>query len=152
MSSVIVITPIIIASWPVMSAAVMAAVGSVGFSVARGAVKGESRSMATSQVRAEIELEESEILQNAAGETIAVERDGMVATFSRDARGSLKLCMEGEGHSKAELERVGRELADRVTQQYVYHRVVSELKERHMSIVDENVSADRTVTLRVRNL
>ena len=76
----------------------------------------------------------------------------MRATFSRDARGALKLCMEGEGFSKAELKKAGQELVDRVTQQYVYHRVVSELKERNMNIVDEEVAADRTVTIRVRNL
>jgi hypothetical protein len=155
MSSVVVITPIVIASWPVISAAVTAAVGSLGFAIVRGASSGpaESHSTAKSNVRAEIELEESEILQGAmSDETIVVEKDGMRATFSRDARGALKLCMEGEGYSKTELQRVGHELVDRVTQQYVYHRVVTELKERHMSIVDENVSADRTVTIRVRNV
>jgi hypothetical protein len=155
MSSVVVITPIVIASWPVISAAVTAAVGSMGFALARGATvqQAESVSTAIGKARAEIELEDSEVLQNAAADqTIVVERDGMRATFSRDARGALKLCMDGEGYSKTELERVGRELVDRVTQQYVYHRVVSELKDRHMSIVDEQVATDRTVTIRVRNV
>lgn len=152
MSSVVVITPIVVASWPVISAAVTAAVGSLGFAVVRGAASHAQVSGAPS-VRAEIELEDSEVLQNAAaGQTIVVEREGMRATFSRDHRGALRLCMEGEGYSKAELERVGRELVDRVTQQYVYHRVVSELKDRHMAIVDEQVAADRTVTIRVRNV
>lgn len=152
MSSVVVIMPVVIASWPVISAAVTAAVGSVGFAVARGAAA--QRSTAQEKARAEIELEESEILQEAgvSGETIVVEREGMRATFSRDARGALKLCMEGEGYSKAELKRVGQELVERVTQQYVYHRVVTELKQRNMNIVDESVAADRTVTIRVRNV
>lgn len=152
MSSVVVIMPVVIASWPVISAAVTAAVGSVGFAVARGAAA--QRSTLQEKARAEIELEESEILQEAgvSGETIVVEREGMRATFSRDARGALKLCMEGEGYSKAELKRVGQELVERVTQQYVYHRVVTELKQRNMNIVDESVAADRTVTIRVRNV
>jgi hypothetical protein len=152
MSSVVVIMPVVIASWPVISAAVTAAVGSVGFAVARGAAA--NRSTAQEKERAEIELEESEILQEAgvSGETIVVEREGMRATFSRDARGALKLCMEGEGYTKSELKRVGQELVERVTQQYVYHRVVTELKQRNMNIVDESVAADRTVTIRVRNV
>ena len=152
MSSVVVITPIVVASWPMISAAVTAAIGSVGFSVVRGmAQSGVNERVRT---KAELEVENSEILQNSAGtgETIVVEREGMRATFSRDARGALKLCMDGEGHSKEELKRVGQELLDRVTQQYVYHRVVTELKQRNMNIVDEQVSADRSVTIRVRNL
>ena len=59
--------------------------------------------------------------------------------------------MEGAGHSKAELRRIGEELINRVTQQYVYHRVVTELKERNLAIVDEEVDQDRTIRIRVRN-
>jgi len=154
MSCVVVITPVLIASWPVMSAAVTAAVGSLGFAIVRNAGASQAvQSTAKERTKAEIEVADSEILQEAASsQTIVVEREGIKATFSRDARGSLKVCLDGEGHSKAELKRVGEELVERVTQQYVYHRVVTELKERKMNIVDEEVAADRTVTIRVRNL
>jgi hypothetical protein len=84
-------------------------------------------------------------------EELVVEREGVQVIFSRDARGALRLCVEGEGHSKQELRQIGQEVLDRVTQQYVYHRVVTELKERHMTIVDEEVSEDRTVRIRVRS-
>ena len=152
MSSVVVITPLVIAGWPVISAAVTAAVASMGFSVVRAAAaqpavaaaKGEGRN------KVDIELDESEILASSvSNEQIVVER---CATFSRDERGALKLCMEGESHSKADLKRIGEDLVNRVTQQFVYHRVVSELKQRNMTIVDEQVAADRTVKIRVRNL
>jgi hypothetical protein len=156
MSSVVVITPLVIAGWPVISAAVTAAVASMGFSVVRAAaaptavgvaVKAEGRN------KVDIELDESEILASSvSNEQIVVERDGIRATFSRDERGALKLCMEGESHSKADLKRIGEDLVNRVTQQFVYHRVVSELKQRNMTIVDEQVGADRTVKIRVRNL
>src|SRR5207237_9608120 len=99
------------------------------------------------------QLDESEILASTvSNEQIVVERDGSRATFSRDERGALKLCMEGESHSKADLKRVGEDLVNRVTQQFVYHRVVSELKQRNMTIVHEEVGADRTVKIRVRNV
>ena len=155
MSSVVVITPLVIAGWPVISVAVTAAVASMGFSVVRAAAaqpavaaaKGEGRN------KVDIELDESEILASSvSNEQIVVERDGICATFSRDERGALKLCMEGESHSKADLKRIGEDLVNRVTQQFVYHRVVSELKQRNMTIVDEQVAADRTVKIRVRNL
>ncbi len=120
----------------------------------RGAATTAVQASGQVQAKAEIEVEDSEILKDSAasGETMVVERDGVQATFSRDARGALKLCVEGSGHSKAELQQIGKDLVDRVTQQYVYHKVVTELKGRNMHIVDEEVSTDRTVKIRVRNL
>jgi hypothetical protein len=151
MSAIIVLTPIIIANWPAITAVVVAAVGTMGFSTVQQAQAQETHASGTT--REEIEVDNSEILANAAGcgETIVVEREGLRAVFSRDARGALRVCVEGHGHSKAELRKIGQELIDRVTQQYVYHRVVSELKQREMHVVSEEVEEDRTVRIRVRN-
>ena len=150
MSTVIVIAPVIIANWPVITAAVTAAVGSMGFALAKHA---ETEYETAAKIREEIDVEESEILAGTAGtdEEIVVEREAVRAIFRRDARGALHVCMEGSGHSKAELRRIGQDLIDCVTQQYVYHRIVTELKQRNMTIVDEQVSEDRTVKIRVRN-
>ncbi len=154
MSTVVVITPVIIANWPVITAAVTAAVGSMGFALASsGEAEARVAAKAKSKTREEIEVDDAEILQAAAGtdEELVVEREGLRATFRRDARGALRVCMEGTGYTKSELRRIGQEIVQRVTQQYVYHRVVSELKERKMTIVDEEVAEDRTVKIRVRN-
>jgi len=152
MSCVLVVAPLIIGGWPVITAAITAAVSTMGFTMVKsaGAVDGDVQG----HNRAEIEVENSEILQNAAatGEEIVIQRDGVTVTFTRDRQGALKLCVDGEGHSKAELKRIGQEVLDRVTQQYVYHRVITELKDRNMSIVDEEVAQDRTVKIRVRNV
>jgi hypothetical protein len=151
MSTVVVLTPIIIANWPAITAVVGAAVGALGFSAVQ-AVETEA-SQVTATTREEIEVDNSEILANAAGcgEKIVVEREGLRAVFSRDGRGSLRVCMEGKGYSKAKLREIGQELVDRVTQQYVYHRVITEMKERNMHVVSEEVAEDRTVKIRVRN-
>ena len=154
MSSVVVVIPLIIGNWSVISAAVVGACGAMGFAVASGASSVATKAkVGTSVNRAEIEVENSEVLADAGGtnEQMVVEKDGVRATFSRDARGALKVCIEGAGHSKAELKRIGQELMEQVTQQYVYHRVVSELKQRNMAIVHEEVEADHTVKIRVRN-
>jgi hypothetical protein len=153
MSAVVVVTPLIIAGWPAITAAVTAALGTMGYAVAKEA--GSGRKLHTdSKTRAEIEVEDSEILEGTGGfgEELVLEKEGLRATFSRDARGALKVCMEGEGYSKSDLKRLGKELINQVTQQYVYHRVVSELKDRNMAIVDEDVAEDRTIRIRVRNL
>ena len=151
MSTVVVLAPIIIGNWPVIAAAVGAAVGTMGFAIIR---KDESTSHdSDSKTREEIEVENSEILPSDTGaeEELVVERDGVQAIFTRDARGALRVCVEGQGHSRSELRQIGQELIDRATQQYVYHRVVTELKARHMTVVDEEITADRTVKIRVRS-
>ena len=151
MSTVVVLAPIIIANWPMITAAVGAAVGTMGFAMVRREEAITQRTATKS--REEIEVDNSEILPSALGaeEEIVVEREGLRAIFTRDARGSLRVCMEGTGQSRSELRRLGQELIDRVTQQYVYHRVVTELKSRNMTIVDEEVTEDRTVKIRVRS-
>jgi hypothetical protein len=151
MSTVIVLTPIIIANWPAITAVVSAAVGTLGFSVAEGFETQNAQAVGTT--REEIEVDNSEILANTAGraEEIVVEREGVRAVFTRDGRGSLRVCMEGKGQSKAELRKIGEDLVDRVTQQYVYHRVITELQERNMHVVSEEVAEDRTVKIRIRN-
>jgi hypothetical protein len=152
MSSVLVVTPLVIAGWPILTAAITAAVGTLGFAAAQDTGVRQRQTLG-GKARAEIAVEDSEILAGTAGtgEEMTVERDGIRATFSRDGRGALRLCLEGSGHSKAELTRIGEELIGRVTQQYAYHRIVSELKEREMTIVDERMGEDQAIRIRVRN-
>ncbi len=151
MSAIIVLTPVIITAWPLILPIVTAAVAAMGFTAAHEAAA--SREDVEAKTREEIEVDNAEILAGAAGrdEQLVVEREGVRAVFSRDGRGALRLCMEGEGRTHAELRAVGQELIDRVTQQYVYHRVVTEMKERKMHVVSEEVAEDRTVKIRVRN-
>ena len=151
MSSIIVLTPIIIANWPAITAIVSAAVGTLGFSAVQGMEAQHSEVAGTT--REEIEVDNSEILENATGrgEEIVVEREGLRAVFTRDGRGALKVCMEGKGYSKAEMRKIGQEMVDRVTQQYVYHRVITELQQRNMHVASEEVAEDRTMKIRVRN-
>ena len=154
MGAIIVVTQLIIASWPAITAAVTPAVGSIGFAVAQEAAGGLLSRREQENTRCEMEVEESEILEASAGtgEQMVVERDGVRATFSRDARGALKLSLEGRGMTQGQLKQLGDELIGRVTQQYAYHRIVSELKSRNMAIVEEEVQADRSVKIRVRSL
>ena len=151
MSAVAVITPIVIANWPLITAAVTAAVGSLGFTAVEAA--GTVRAKPRSANRAEVELEDSAVVEGAPqGEQLVVERaDGVRATISRDARGALKVCAEGEHLSKAELRQIAEELAGRITQQYVYNKLMTELSERGVAVVDQEVTADQTIKIRVRN-
>jgi hypothetical protein len=150
MSTVLVVAPIVVANWSVITAAVSAAISVSGFTM----IQHESANLSTSTKTKEvIDVDNSEILTNAAGtdESIVVQRDGVTATFQRDPTGGLQLCMEGNHVSKSQLRAIGEELLGRVTQQYAYHRIVTELKNRGMQIVDEEVTETESVKIRVRN-
>ena len=70
--------------------------------------------------------------------------------FSRDARAPSSFAWKGTAIRRRSSDEIGEELIGRVTQQYAYHRIVSEAKERHMTIVGEELSAeDQTVKIRV---
>lgn len=152
MSTVIIVAPILIGSWPMISTAITAAIASMGYSIFRDAEL-EATTETSARNRAEINVEDSEILAETTGveEEIVVQKDGITARFARDERGALKVCVEGEGYSKSQLKQIGEELIGSVTQQYVYHRVMTEMEDRNMTVVNEEVDADRTVRIRVKN-
>jgi len=155
MSTVMVVAPVVIANWGAISAAVAAVAGTMGFAIASNAQDLEMGKTATRKTtgRAEIEVDNSEILGGTTGveQEMVIERDGVTIRFTRDVRGALKVCVEGDHLSKSQLHQIGEDLIGRVTQQYAYHRIVTEMKQRNMSIVHEEVDEDRTVRIRVKN-
>ena len=160
MSTVLIVAPLVVTSWPLITAAITASVSALGYAVAADGVQtinecnAEFQADRTNQrVREEITLENSEILADARnrGETLSVEKGNIKATFHRDVRGSLRLTIDAVGLTKAEIRKIGDELIGRVTQQYAYNRLVTEMKERGMEIVEETIEEDDTVKIRVRN-
>ena len=91
MSCVCILTPVVIAAWPAFSAAVVAAATSLGYQVAlEVSADRKAASVAPrNSSRVELEIENSEVVTNQLGreQHIAVTRDGVTITFSRDARG-----------------------------------------------------------------
>ena len=140
-------------AWPAFSAAVVAAAGSLGYQVAaeiNGQIPGEAVRKASGSVQ--LEIERSEVVTNQLGreQKISVARDGVTVTFSRDARGKAALCVTGNGQSDAELRALGEELSQAVVQQYVYQRLMGEMRTRGFNVVEEEVSEDRSIRLKVR--
>lgn len=149
MSSVCVLTPIVIGSWPAISAAVLGAAGAMGFTVASGEHKLRAderrRSVETQVPNSEVVAEEL-----SRGQRLVIEKDGITIEFGVDERGRCTVCASGEGRSTAELRRIGEEVAGRVVQQFAYHKLVTELKTRGYRIDQESVTADQSIQLRVR--
>jgi Protein of unknown function (DUF1257) len=150
MSCVCILTPVIIASWPQFSAAVVAAATTLGYTV----VSGKNSATAQEQQKGiNLEITQSEIVTNQLGrdQKISVTRGGVTVTFSRDARGKGSVCVTGEGHTDAELRAFGEELSRRVVQKYVHQKLLDEVRARGFNIVEEEVDENNAIRLKVRH-
>jgi hypothetical protein len=152
MSTVIILAPVIIGSWPVIAAAATAAAAGLGLTAKEALQEARQENEMDTNQAVEVELENSEILasQVASGKELVMTKDGITLKVTRDARGRCKVCAEGTGHSKAELKRTAKEFTQKLTQCFVYHRTVSELKNKNFQMVNEEVAEDGTIRMHVR--
>lgn len=148
MSAICVLTPVVIGSWPVISAAIAGAIASMGFSTATATNEPTIRRRNS----VEESIPNSEVLREHmdAGETIVAEREGLRVEFGRDRRGACTICVSGEGYTDAQLRKIAREMSTKVVQQYTYHKVITELKTRQFTVANQEVAADGTIKLHVR--
>lgn len=161
MGACIILTPVVIAAWPAFSAAVTAAATSLGYAVAATATSlgyaaiekttESARQNMPSSVR--LDVPNSELVTNQLGrdQRISVTRDGVTATFARDARGKAQVRVIGSGRDEATLRALGEELSRRVVQKYVYQHLIDELKQREFTVVEEDVEANQTIRLKIRH-
>ncbi len=99
----------------------------------------------------ELEMANAEVIGDALvrEETLSVEKDGVTATFRKDARGKLTLHVSGQG-TEQELGAVGQKLLNRVRQQYAAEKVRSELQDKGFVLVDEYVDEQDNIRISVR--
>ena len=152
MSCVCILTPVVIAAWPAFSSAVVAAAASLGYVTVDEVYAQQKVETTIETSRINLEISQSELVTNqlARDQKISVARDGVVVTFSRDARGKASLCVEGKGRSETTLRAIGEELSQRVVQKYVYQRLTDEMRQRDFLVVEEETSADNSIRLKVR--
>jgi hypothetical protein len=154
MGAVCILAPVVIAAWPAFSSAVIAAASSLGYQVVAEAVEvaapEEQRETTTS---VQLEIERSEVVTNSLGrdQRISVSREGITVTFSRDLRGKASLCVTGEGFAKEELKALGEELSQAVVQQYVYQKLMDEMRSRGFVVVEEEQNEDRSIHMKIRH-
>jgi hypothetical protein len=155
MSCVCILTPVVIAAWPAFSAAVVAAATSLGYQIATEAAgaKKNAKTASPDSKNVQLEIENSEVVTNQLGrdQRIVVTKGGITITFSRDARGKASLCVTGEGQSNEELKAMGQELSQAVVQQYVYQKLMGEMRTRGFNVIEEETNADRSIRLKVRH-
>jgi hypothetical protein len=141
-------------AWPAFSAAVVAAASSLGYQIASEVSSQRPGEAVHKDAKAvQLEIERSEVVTNQLGrdQRIAVSREGVTVTFSRDARGKASLCVTGNGQSDEALRAAGEELSHAVVQQYVYQKLMGEMRSRGFNVVEEEVNEDRSIRLKVRH-
>lgn len=153
MSAVCIMTPIVIATWPAFSTAVVAAACSLGYQLATMETADVVGDIEPSETAVQLSIDQSELVTDRLGRDrqISVSRDGVTVTFSRDARGKAGLCVSGEGHSNAELAAIGQELSQRVVQRYVYQRIKEEVEARQFVVLEDEVDEDQAIHLKIRH-
>jgi hypothetical protein len=153
---VCILTPVVVAAWPAFSAAVVAAATSLGYSVVAEGVEVVHQQVEAQDKsgyrRIQLAIANSELVTGQLGrdERITVTRGGVTVAFVRDARGRAQVCVEGYGASDEALRALGEELSQRVVQQYVYQRVMDEMRVRQFLVVEEETKADHSIHVKFR--
>jgi hypothetical protein len=151
MSSVLILTPIIVAGWPTITAAVVGAASALGL-VVRETVKEEIKQQQEIEENVEVEVANSEVLaQNMAiDKEMVLTKGDIELRVSKDERGQCKVCVKGKGHTKAELREMAEQFTQKMTQCFVYNRVATELKNKGFQMVNEEVMEDQSIRINVR--
>ena len=151
MSTVVVLTPVIIASWPSIAAAITGAASVLGL-VVKQTVKEELKQQQKVEDSVEIELTNSEVLSEniASGKEVVLMKGDVEIRVGRDERGRCTVCAKGKGHTKAELKQIAEEFSQKLTQCFVYNRVATELKSKGFQKVNEEVMDDQSIRINVR--
>ena len=153
MSCVCILTPVVIASWPAFSAAVVAAATSLGYTVVDEHARQRGEVAQQERKPIQLSIEQSEIVTSQLGrdQRISVSRSGVTVTFSRDARGKASVCVRGDAYTDAELRVQGEELSRRVVQKYVHRKLLDEIRARQFVVVEEEVDENQAIRLKVRH-
>jgi len=152
MSTVVILTPIIISSWPAITAAVAGAAAGLGLMVKETVKEAVAETEVATEQTVEVELADSEVLADnlVTGKEIVLTKADLEIRVGRDERGRCTMCASGKGRSKVELKQIADDFAQKMTQCFVYNRVMSEVKSRNFQVVNEEVMEDQSVRIHVR--
>jgi len=153
MSTVLILAPVIISNWPAIAVAAAGAASALGFTVKQTVQEAVKQGQPTeTEQNVELELAESEVLTQglATDQKMVLNKGSMQLVVERDARGRCKVCASGRGHSKAELKQAAEEFTQKLTQCFIYDKVMKQLKSKSFQVVNEEVMKDDSIRIHVR--
>jgi ABC-type transporter MlaC component len=153
MSTVVILAPVIISNWPVIVAAAAGAASALGFAAKQTVTEAvHQKQVQDTEQSVEIELDDSQVLAESVrtDQQIVLSKGTVQIIVRRDERGRCTVCAKGVGRSEVELRQIAEEFTERMTQCFVYNRVMSELKNKDFKIVNEEVDKDQNIRIHVR--
>ncbi len=152
MSAVLILTPVIISSWPIIATAVAGAASAMGLMIKESVKESVKESQTDVEQSVEVELSESQVLAEsmATDQEIVLTKGTIELRVRRDERGRCCVCAKGVGHSDAELRQVAEEFTRKLTQCFVYDKVMRELKTKEFQVVNEELTEDGGIRIHVR--
>ncbi len=152
MGAVLILTPVIIGSWPAITAAVAGAAAAMGLMVSESVKETVKENQSDAEQSVELELSDSEVLAESmtTDQEIVLAKGTIELRVKRDERGHCSVCAKGIGHSKVELKKIAEEFTHKLTQCFVYDKVMRELKSKDFQVVNEEVSEDESIRIHVR--
>lgn len=153
MSTVLILAPVIISNWPAIAVAAAGAASALGFTMKQTAREMlEKDEQAAAQENVELELADSQVLAQglATNQKIVLTKGSTQITVQRDAHGRCKVCASGKGLSKAELKQAAEEFTQKLTQCFIYDKVMKQLKGKNFQVVNEQVAQDESIRIHVR--
>jgi hypothetical protein len=152
MSAVLVLTPIVIGSWPAITAAVAGAAAAMGLVVSKSVKEIAKETQGNVEQNVEFELSDSKVLTESmtTDQEIVLTKGSITLSVRRDERGRCIVCAKGVGHSETELKQIAKEFTQKLTQCFVYDKVVRELKNKEFQVVNEEVMEDESIRIHVR--
>ncbi len=154
MSGIFVLVPVLSLA-PVVLTATSAAATALGFSVAKGHLDDLQQALTDARACDDavlFELGEARGVSQLLAEqgSIVLDRPDASACFRPGPNGAQMVVTGREGQPREALETLGRTLLDQVTQQYAYHLIVSEVKQRGVDKSQEAVGEDGSIRLQLR--
>ena len=152
MGAVLILTPVIIGSWPLITAAVAGAASAMGLMVSESVKEAVKEGQSDVEQSVELELSDSKVFTDtmATNQEIVLTKGTIELRVKRDERGRCSVCAKGTGHSKVELKRIAEEFTQKLTQCFVYDKVMRELKNKDFQVVNEEVTEDESIRIHVR--
>ncbi|MHC4737655.1 MAG: hypothetical protein ACYS9Y_01995 [Planctomycetota bacterium] len=104
MGAVLILTPVIIGSWPAITTAVAGAAAAMGLMVSESVKETLNQGQSDAEQTVELELSDSEVLAEsmATDQEIVLTKGAIELRVKRDERGRCSVCAKGTGHSELE--------------------------------------------------
>ena len=148
MSTVLVLAPVIISNWPAITVAVAGAASALGFTIKQAAEEALKQGQpGEAEQSVEVELADSQVLAQglATDQKVVLTKGPVQIVVQRDARGRCKVCASGKGQSKAQLKQAAEEFTQKLTQCFIYDKVMKQLKSKSFQVVNEQIMQDESI-------